>query len=123
MGTILQGIVWLHKCKETKIEDAILDVLKNRAGRMPWQSAHGIVARMRHDAVFAYMPAVFPPRINSWSSFVTWLSVAPCQARYLYHRKMVIPSLQKANKTMRALWKRGLLTCLPDNPNLYQLRY
>jgi hypothetical protein len=122
VGTIIRSVAaWLYKRKEEMVEDRIIDALKE--GRMPWQSAHGVVARMRHAAVFAHIPAAFPPRIVNWSSFLARLRVLPWEMRYFYHRNMVIPSLRKTDRTMRTMWKRGLLNCLPENPSLFQLKH
>jgi len=123
VGTVLRGIAWLYKRKEEKFEDKVIDTLRKQEGRFPWRSARGVVSRMRREAAYNYARALFPPRVVSWSSFGTRLSVIPWRMRYFYQRNLVIPSIRKADRTLRTLWKRGLLVCPPENPALYQLRY
>jgi hypothetical protein len=122
LGTILKGVAWLYKRKQDKLENRVLEALAPQGRGWHWQSGHGVVARMKRDAAYAYAAAVFPPRVEDWLSFISRLRVIPRQIAYLYHRKFIIPSKRRADTILRDLWKRGLLICPLESTGSYQLK-
>lgn len=119
IGTIWKSVVWLRKQGKENQENRVLDTFGNR--NWPWLSGCGVVARMKHDAVYTYARAAFPPPVTDSRSFVSWVLLVPHRFRYFCHRTLVIPNKRKADKILRDLFKRRLLICAPDNPNVYQL--
>ena len=122
-GTLVKFASWLYRRTQGKLEDKVIDTFKRDEGHWLPQTAHGVVSHMKREAVHKYACALFPPRIVDWASFISWLGLIPLRLRYLYHRKLVIPTVRKADRTLRSLWKRGLLICPPDNPRVYQLKH
>jgi len=122
IGIVVSCAAWLCRRWQQEQENLVLDALNPSSRRWQWFSGQGVVARMKRDALYAYASALFPPRVNGWSSFIARLAVLPLQCRYFYHHRFVIPSKKRADRILRGLWRRGLLVCAPKNSTLYRLK-
>lgn len=118
---ILKGTAWLYRRTQKMQENMVIDALGTIGRDWPWQSGHGVVARLKRDAVHKYPAALFPSRVDRFD-LASWIRQISIRFRFWYHRSLVIPSERKASAILRALWKRGLLICAPENPALYQLK-
>jgi hypothetical protein len=122
-GTVVGGIGWLVKKRQKRFENMILKVFEDDDD---WHGADGILGELYLRATLKGLPAYLmfpPPSVIGWQRLKLQVRAVPYRVRHSFRKLVLLPSRQRIDSTLRALWERGLLNRASFEPKFYRLRH